>query len=277
MGKGSACSVSQKNITLIHIICLRGESVSKEFTASKRHEGSSSEIEDKFDQRVCCQVQKATVDLINVTFARNVSKGRHRKLSREAKNSVDQLYNSPFLSNHTKRSINGHCIQIFGVDGQMSQVKLVDDGSYVVRWLGSLRLPTCGSDMHKARILLEQLMEMKKMTQSNRDHYFKMVNNKTIKSKPMNQWQRRDRSSYQMWMMNFPHALLLLSLLPPTKQIFPAGFVELGFHLPKGRTSSTMATGPSIFSSLLLLCALIQLNCILVLFSTDILSTTKFY
>lgn len=201
----------------------------------------------------------------------------HRKLPWEAKNSVDQLYNSPFLSNHTKRSINGHYIQIFSVEGQMSQVKLVDDGSYVVRWLGSLRLPTCGSDMHKARVLLERLMEMKKMAQSNRDHYFKMVNNKAIKSKSMNQWQHRDRSPYQMWMMNFPHALLLLlPLLPPTKQIVPAGFVELGFYLPKGRTFSTMATGPSIFSSLLLLCALIDLNCILVLFSTDILSTTKF-
>lgn len=151
---------SKKNITLIHIICLRGDSVSKESTASRRHKGSSLEIDDNVDLRVCCQVEKATVDLINVEFARNVGKVKffadHRKILWEAKNSEDQLYNSPFLSNHTKWSTQGHCIQIFGVEDQRNQVKLVDDGLYVARGLGSLRLPTCGSDIYKARILLEQ-------------------------------------------------------------------------------------------------------------------------
>ncbi|KAI7903430.1 uncharacterized protein BX663DRAFT_411176, partial [Cokeromyces recurvatus] len=61
-----------------------------------------------------------------------------------------------------------HCIQIFGVEGQINQVKLVDDGLYISRGLGSLFLPTCGRDMYKTRILLERLMSMKKMAISNR-------------------------------------------------------------------------------------------------------------
>ncbi|KAG1449398.1 hypothetical protein G6F56_008653 [Rhizopus delemar] len=111
--------------------------------------------------------------------------------------SVDQLYLSLFLTNHAKRSIQGHCIQIFSIKGQINQVKLVNDGLYVSRGLGSLRLPTCWGDMYKARILLERLMNMKKLALSNRDHHIEMVNNKTIISKSMNQWQHRDGSPYQ--------------------------------------------------------------------------------
>lgn len=134
---------------------------------------------------------KKKLDLINVEFARNIGKDKffadHRKLLREAKTSVDQLYASQFLTNHNKRSIQGHCIQVFGVEGQINEVKLVDNGLYISRTLGSLRLPTSEADLYKARVILERLMCMKKMALSNRNHHIELENNKVINSKSMNQ------------------------------------------------------------------------------------------
>lgn len=130
---------------------------------------------------------KKTVNLINVEFARNIGKNKffadHRKLLREAKNGVDQLYAGQFLTNHNKQSIQGHCNQVFGVEGQINEVKLVDNG----RTLGSLRLPTSEADLYKARVILERLMCMKKMALSNRNHHIELENNKVINSKSMNQ------------------------------------------------------------------------------------------
>lgn len=150
---------------------------------------------------------------------------------------------------------------MFGVEGRINQVKLVDGGLYVSRRLGSFHLPTCGRDMYKTRILLERLMNMKKMALINRDHHIKVVNNKAINSKFMNQWQYRDRSPYQnvddetdrsCWVRGtwFPH----------TRR----NDIQYNGGWPK-----------YLFAPPPLLWELIQLNCIPVLFLTEILSLIK--
>jgi hypothetical protein len=45
----------------------------------------------------------------------------------------------------------------------MNEVCLVDNGLYVATRLGSLRLPSSGADLRKARVLLDRLFDLKKV------------------------------------------------------------------------------------------------------------------
>lgn len=76
--------------------------------------GSGLVIGDKVDLRIC------------VEFARNSHEdkffGDHSKVLRERKTITDQFYRRPGLKTRDKRGIAGYCMQIAGVEGQITNI-----------------------------------------------------------------------------------------------------------------------------------------------------------
>lgn len=131
---------------------------------NKRDDGVA--IGDKTDLRICTKSGDGrVVDLACVEFAKNNNDNKfysdHRKILREGKTVVDQFYRFSDLKSREKRSIAGCCIQIAGVEGQVMNVRLVDQGLYVASRLGSLRLPSSHTELRKMRTLLERLFSLK--------------------------------------------------------------------------------------------------------------------
>lgn len=106
-----------------------------------------------------------TVDLLAVEFVKDTDANKfhtdHRKVLREAKVNANYFYRSKHLDDRTKRSIRGQEIQVAGVEAQMNEVKLVDNGLYVASNSGSPLLRSCGADLRKLRTVLERLLTLK--------------------------------------------------------------------------------------------------------------------
>lgn len=145
----------------------RGDSINEESSKAKREmKNEKFPIGNKVDCRVCTQDSNGKVtDLIKIEFARSHSDKKfhddHRKLLREGKTIVDHFYASPFLTKRAKRNVAANFIQIVGTEGKVNKIKLVDNGLNVANKLGSLRLPSSGLDMRKARTLIERLFTTK--------------------------------------------------------------------------------------------------------------------
>jgi hypothetical protein len=112
---------------------------------------------------LCCSYSSdgKTVDLINIEFAKVLQDSKfhldHRAILCKSKTIGNVFYRDPHLKSSNKGKIRAHCIQITGIESQVVYVELVDNGLYVARKLGSLRLPACPLDLKMARVLLERL------------------------------------------------------------------------------------------------------------------------
>ncbi|CAO3646502.1 unnamed protein product [Mucor hiemalis] len=127
----------------------KGDSVAKDSSNSKKNsqQGGGVAIGDKIDLRICTQSSHGiAVNLACVEFAKNNRDDKfysdHRKILREGKAVADQFYSFPSLTSREKRNVAGCWIQIAAVEGQVMNVKLVDQGLYVASRIGSLRLPS---------------------------------------------------------------------------------------------------------------------------------------
>lgn len=119
------------------------------------------------------------------------------KILREGKTVADQFYRFLGLTSREKRNIAGCCIQIAGVGGQVMNVKLVDQGLYVVSRLGSLRLPSSQVEMRKTRVLLERLFTLKRNLLYLKNLFQKLEFDKSFDSKSMERKLNIKRSPYE--------------------------------------------------------------------------------
>ncbi|KAI8072047.1 hypothetical protein BDF21DRAFT_317369, partial [Thamnidium elegans] len=139
------------------------ESVSKYSSNSKKESQQVNGLitGDKVDLKICTKTNFACVD-----FARYNHDDKffsdHVKVLCEGKTVIDQFYRYPGLKSREKKSIAGYCMQLAGVEGQIMNVQLVDQGLYVASRLGSLKLPSSQIDMRKTRALIERLSTLKR-------------------------------------------------------------------------------------------------------------------
>jgi hypothetical protein len=139
--------------------------------------------------------------MVCVEFAKNNHDGKfysdHRKILREGKTVVDQFYGFLGLKSREKRNIAGCCIQIAGVEGQVMNIKLVDQGLYVAGRLGSLRLPSSQVEMRKTRVLLQRLFTLKRNLLYLKNLFQKLEFDKSSDSKSMKRKLNIKRSPYE--------------------------------------------------------------------------------
>ena len=178
--------------------------MAKDSSNSKKNsqQGDGVAIGDKIDLRICTQSSHArVVDLACVEFAKNNHDGKfysdHRKILREGKTAVDQFYGFLGLKSREKRNITGCCIQIAGVEGQVMNIKLVDQGLYVASRLGSLRLPSSQVEMRKTRVLLQRLFTLKRNLLYLKNLFQKLEFDKSFDSKSMERKLNFKRSPYE--------------------------------------------------------------------------------
>lgn len=156
----------------------RGESVSKESSAAKTGNNKTKTlIGDKVDGRICITgpPDGKIVDLINIEFAKTLESSKYhlddRKILEESKIIADTFYKNPYLDFRYKPNIQANCIQVTGLEGQVVFVKLVDNGVYVSKKVGSLRLPFSPLNLANARILLQRLVHLKVSISHVRNNY----------------------------------------------------------------------------------------------------------
>ncbi|KAG0168165.1 hypothetical protein DFQ28_000181, partial [Apophysomyces sp. BC1034] len=184
------------------LFCKWGDSISNHSTeAKKTADPSSSTVGDKVDCRICTKGSDGKImDLINIEFANTTQDWKyhvdHRKILRESKVMADIFYESPFLKPRYKRNIKVHSIQIAGVEGQVVNVGLADNGIYVASKLGSLRLPTSGLEMRKARTLLQRLFDLKRDAKYLVNCYASLSHEKSTAVNNMDLKQNSERSPY---------------------------------------------------------------------------------
>ena len=94
-------------------------------------------------------------------------------------------------------SISQDFIQIAAVEGQVMNVKLVDQGLYVASHLGSLRLPSSHFEMKKTRVLLERLIILKRNLLYLKNLFQKLEFEKSFDSKSMERKLNIKRSPYE--------------------------------------------------------------------------------
>lgn len=132
-------------------------------TKTTQHGEERKKIGDKIDFRVVDKVDD--IDLINGEIASVTDPHKYfqddRKIIREGKNMNDYFYRSPYLTTTQKESVKATCIQIMGTEGEITSLRLVDDGLYVNNYLGSLRLPSGEADLKNVRVLIERLLDVK--------------------------------------------------------------------------------------------------------------------
>ncbi|CAO3694759.1 unnamed protein product [Rhizopus stolonifer] len=140
------------------------------------------------------------VDLLCVEFAKDHGSKKffsdHRKVLREAKMNADRFYKSHYLHPRDKRNIKGHCVQIAGPAGQISEVKLVDNGLYVASHLGSLRLPSSQTNLRDLRTLLERLFTIKNILITQKAYYISIEHLEQADKKSMEAKLNTERSLY---------------------------------------------------------------------------------
>lgn len=103
--------------------------------------------------------------MVNFEFASHAGNTKysddHRKVLREAKNIGDTIYKSAFVSKKKKETVNARCIQVASLEGEVIEVNLVDNGLYVARKIGALRIPSGALDLKVLRTALERLEKIK--------------------------------------------------------------------------------------------------------------------
>jgi hypothetical protein len=178
--------------------------VAKDSSNSKKEsqQDDGVAIGDKIDLRICTQSSHGrVVDLACVEFAKNNHDNKfysdHRKVLREGKTVADQFYRFPGLKSREKKNIAGCCMQIAGVEGQVMNVHLVDQGLYVASRLGSLRLPSSQIEMRKTRVLLERLFTLKRNLLYLKNCFQKLEFDKSSDSKSMERNLKIKRSPYE--------------------------------------------------------------------------------
>lgn len=71
------------------------------------------------------------------------------------KNNGDYIYKEPCIKKKLKMLLRYCCVQVAATEGEKTEVNLKDDGLYVAKKIGSLRLPSCPADIGVLRILFE--------------------------------------------------------------------------------------------------------------------------
>jgi hypothetical protein len=87
-------------------------------------------------------------------------------------------------------------MQIVGPEGQMSKVKLVNNGLYAASHLGSLRLPSTQTDLRNLRTLLERIFTLKNIILNQKAYYVSIEHKKHAAKKPTGSKQNMERSPY---------------------------------------------------------------------------------
>lgn len=169
----------------------------------------------ELDEIECFRDEENTVDLVDefddekkwlsIWLASSLQKNNrddkfyrdHRKTLREGKTVADQFYRFPGLTSREKKNIAGCCIQIAAVEGQVMNVKMVDQGLYVASHLGSLRLPSSQVEMRETRILLERLFTLKRNLLYLKNLFQKLEFDKSSESKSMERKLDIKRSPYE--------------------------------------------------------------------------------
>lgn len=100
---------------------------------------------------------------MNVEFARCADDTKYgedrRKILRESKNNGDYVYRAACVKKKLKKELKSLGIQIAANEGEITETRLVDEGLYISKKIGSLRLPSCTADLKVLRVLFERLDE----------------------------------------------------------------------------------------------------------------------
>ncbi|KAG1467619.1 hypothetical protein G6F56_004309 [Rhizopus delemar] len=83
-----------------------------------------------------------------------------------------------------------------GAEGKVNKLNLVDNGLYVATKLGSLRLPTSGIELRKARTLIERLFTLKRDAKYLANCHTMLSNETAAALKSMDRKQNNSRSPY---------------------------------------------------------------------------------
>ncbi|CEP20152.1 hypothetical protein [Parasitella parasitica] len=147
-----------------------GDSVNGQSSIAKKanQELNKKCIGDKIDFRVCLKDQNKLFDLLNGEISKNQSSSKkffdddHAKLCRESKIISDQFHSSPHVKNKDKQALKVRGIQLCGIEGEITQTSLVDEGLYTFSVLGSLRPPTSEDNFYRLRTSIKRLFEVKR-------------------------------------------------------------------------------------------------------------------
>ncbi|KAI7897712.1 uncharacterized protein BX663DRAFT_584304 [Cokeromyces recurvatus] len=180
-----------------------GESVSADSSESKKNNDHTKKgtIGDKVDLRVCTRSASGKiVDLLNFEFSNNMADNKiftdHRKTLCEAKTVADKFYRSPLIKKRTKKNLRSYSVQIAQVEGQITSLRLMDNGLYVATKIGSLRLPTSGHELRYARVVLERLYDLKDSAAALAAIYSSMEHEEMARRKSLATHLNNQRSPY---------------------------------------------------------------------------------
>ncbi|EIE75681.1 hypothetical protein RO3G_00385 [Rhizopus delemar RA 99-880] len=179
-----------------------GDSINGQSSIAKKANQESNKkcIGDKIDFRVCCKDRNKLVDLLNGEIAKDQTNNKkyfddHAKLCRESKIISDQFYSSPHVKNKEKKTLKVRGIQLCGIEGEIIETRLVEEGLYTFSVLGSLRLPIPEDHLYRLRTLIERLFEIKrgclalariyrKMKEARKDFEKNMAKNRNTRRSP---------------------------------------------------------------------------------------------
>ncbi|CEI87434.1 hypothetical protein RMCBS344292_01847 [Rhizopus microsporus] len=142
-----------------------GDSVGEDSTSIKKDSSTTTSstknvIGDKVDLRI---ISTEGHDVLNVEFARCADDTKYgedrRKILRESKNNGDYVYRAACVKKKLKKELKSLGIQIAANEGEITETRLVDEGLYISKKIGSLRLPSCTADLKVLRVLFERLDE----------------------------------------------------------------------------------------------------------------------
>lgn len=146
-----------------------GDSVNGQSSIAKKanQEPNKKCIGDKIDFRVCFKDRNKLVDLLNGEIAKDQTNNTkyfddHAKLCRESKIISDQFYSSPHVKNKEKKALKIRGIQLCGIEGEITETRLVEEGLYTFSVIGFLRLPTSKDHLYRLRTLIKRLFEIKR-------------------------------------------------------------------------------------------------------------------
>ncbi|KAG2207473.1 hypothetical protein INT47_004221 [Mucor saturninus] len=172
----------------------RGNTVSVGSNAEKRpQDGNDCAIGDKVDLRVCTSSPSGKmVDLINIELAKDTSS---TKLHADYRKVVYFQAAGPlFTSGVSGPHIVLREAKIGGVKGQISEVKLIDNGLYVASHSGSLSPTSLQVDLRNLRILLRRLHAIKSQVLGMKASVKTMEHREKASKKSMEGKQSKTRS-----------------------------------------------------------------------------------
>lgn len=155
------------SLTLIFSVS-RGESISENSTAVKKVSGTYEGwiFGDQVDMRILTQIKGKAYDVLNGEHANDVPDdnkyyAEHRKVLREAKDTLDCLFEKQYLPPTECKRLVVPSFQATGLDGEVMAVTLPVPGLCMTQRIGYLPIPSTASELKDKCKCIKRMLFMK--------------------------------------------------------------------------------------------------------------------